>query len=227
MQSLATSNMIYSGRHPFTNMGSQTDRKMNKPTQQRAPMDSPNDTQVYHFLISLKTLQKYTGDNDDNYYLITLPTIVDRPKQITILSSSVSHLDTSNTNKVKTVLLRSPLIERSGFRSSVSISDELMAVLRVPHETRMETIVDITTTISKMTVSVKEQGFSRIIGIPILFTDASTGQSLSVKTDGDINPDSEILIQIETNSYNPSKQQEHRPVIHSTIGSVKVAGSTT
>ena len=88
-------NLIYTGHYPFSNFGSQTDRRLPKPNPNRElkPINGPNDTTSYHCMISLRTLTRYTGSEDDNYYLITLPVVIDRPKTIQITGTTIGHIN--------------------------------------------------------------------------------------------------------------------------------------
>jgi hypothetical protein len=151
------------------------------------------------YAISLRSLTNYTGTTEDNYYLITLPSVIDRPKTIQILGSTIAHLDSSN-NGGKTVYVQTPIVKQSGFRfvnsndTVVSNSDELMGVVRVPNVASSSVVFTIATTQVIMRALIKDQGYSQLIGIPIRFLN-NRGESLALGEDLDL--DGELIIQIE------------------------------
>lgn len=214
MQTKTTAeNLIYTGRFPFQSFGSQTNQNFPKPNPQRAlqPTTGPNDTTVFNFVISLRTLTKYTGSDEDNYYLITLPSVIDRPKTIQVSGNTISHNETGVN--YKTLLIQTPIVKQSGFtldtitNTTTTSTDSIMGILRVPHASNIDTMFSIATTQVITRVPIKEQGYSQLIGIPIRFLN-TRGQALSIvkdSTDGDISADGELMIQIVCESYNPAK----------------------
>ena len=214
MQTKTTAeNLIYTGRFPFQSFGSQTNQHFPKPHPDRAlqPITGPNDTTVFHFAISLITLTKYTGSDEDNYYLITLPSVIDRPKTIQISGNTISHNETGVN--YKTIMIQTPIVKQSGFtvettaNTTTTSTDGIMGILRVPHYSNIDNMFSIATTQVITRVPIKEQGYSQLIGIPIRFIN-NRGQALSVikdSTDGDISADGELMFQIVCESYNPTK----------------------
>ena len=206
-------NLIYNGRYPFTQFGIQTDRNFPKPDPNRTPQvtTGPNDITQYNFVISLRTLTPYTGSDAENFYLITLPSVIDRPKSITITGNTIGHLESGVG--IKTILLKSPIVKQSGYtldtigNSTTTSSDSVIGVIRAPHSSNVNTISTIATTQVRMKVPIKDQGYSQLIGIPIQFID-SRGRPLSIikdSNDCDVSADGEIMMQIECESYNPAK----------------------
>lgn len=216
MQSNASAKqLIFNGRYPYSNFGAQTDRNYPKPDPNRIPQPTtgPNDLTTYNFVVSLRTLTKYTGSDAENFYLITLPSVIDRPKEIQIMGHTIGHND-SSTN-IKTVLLSTPIVKQSGYtldstaeNATVTSSDSVMGIIRVPALSNVDSIFTIATTQIIMKVPIKDQGYSQLVGIPVQFID-SRGRALSVikqNNDGDLSADGELMIQIVCQSYNPTKQ---------------------
>lgn len=74
------------------------------------PISGPNDATKYVVAVSLRTLTNFTGTQQDNFYLITLPSVIDRPRSIQIVGTTIAHLDTSNI-AIKTVYVQSPIVK--------------------------------------------------------------------------------------------------------------------
>lgn len=204
-------NIIFTGQYPYSNFGPQTDRHFPRPDPNSVanPITGPNDIIRHTYVISMRTLTDYTGSQADNYYLMTLPCVIDRPKTIQILGSTIYHVDPAFTGN-KTVYVQTPIVKDSGFRFvntsnvTVSNSEELMGVIKVPSEATSGAIFSIATTQVIMRPSIKDQGYSQIVGIPIRFLN-NRGESLGLETD--LSLDGELIIQIECETYNPNKLQ--------------------
>lgn len=210
MQTKTTAeNLIYTGRYPFHKFGTQTDRHFVKPdpNDPHYPISGPNDATKYVVAVSLRTLTNFTGTQQDNFYLITLPSVIDRPRSIQIVGTTIAHLDTSNI-AIKTVYVQSPIVKQSGYHfittSNISTTntDELVGVIRVPHISVIGTVFTIATNQVIMKSPIKDQGYGRIIGIPVRFLD-NRGESLTLGTDLDL--DGELILQLECDTYNPTK----------------------
>ena len=208
-------NLIYTGHFPFQKFGSQTDRNFKKPVNdQQKYISGPNDITQFNFIISLRTLVPYTGNDAINSYLIRLPTIIDRPTHIQITGNTIGHLDNSTTGLgIKTILLESPLVKQSGYslktneNITVNQGDGIIGVIRIPHIDSVQQISTIVTSQVMFKVPIKDQGYATITGIPIRFLD-SRGKALSIdENNGDLSPDGELMIQINSKTYNPTLRE--------------------
>jgi hypothetical protein len=138
--------------------------------------------------------------------------VIDRPRFIQILGTTVAHVDSTNT-AIKTVYVQTPIVKQSGFHfittSNVSTtnSDELMGVIRVPHVSVVGSVFTIATNHVIMKSPIKDQGYGRLIGIPVRFLN-HRGESLALETDLDL--DGELILQLECDTYNPSKLSQSR-----------------
>ena len=209
----SANNLIFNGRYPFSQFGSQTDRNYPKPDPNRTPQltTGPNDITTFHFIISLRSLTEYTGSDAENSYLITLPSVIDRPKKIQVMGNTVGHQESGVG--IKTILLQTPVVKQSGYtldsisNSTTTSTDGVMGIIRAPHISNASNIFTIATTQVIMQVPVKDQGYSRLVGIPIRFLD-NRGRALSVVKDdptSDLSADGEIMLQIQCETYNPTK----------------------
>jgi len=124
------------------------------------------------FSISMRSLTRYIGSQEDNFYLMTLPTIIDRPTSIQILGTTMSHLDESVTG-FKTVYVSTPIVKQSGYHfvtsndESVAKADAIMGILRIPNVTNVGTVFTIATNQVIFRAQLKEQGYARLVGIPV------------------------------------------------------------
>lgn len=217
MQTRTTAqNLIYTGHHPFNAPGPQTDRHFPRPDPNRRPIynTGPNDIIQHSFVISLRTLTQYTGTaTDTNAYSMRLPTIIDRPTHIQITGNTIGHLDNTTTGLgVKTILIESPIVKQSGYHlettanTSITMSDGVMGLIRVPNANNTSQIFTIADTHIDMKVPIKEQGFASLVEIPVRFLD-NRGTPLSIGSGGDLSPDGELIFKIDCLAYNP--QREH------------------
>jgi hypothetical protein len=115
---------------------------------------------TFHFIISLRSLTDYTGSDAENSYLITLPSVIDRPKKIQVVGNTIGHQESGVG--IKTILLQTPIVKQSGYtldtisNTTTTSTDGVMGIIRAPHISNASNIFTIATTQVIMQVPVKD-----------------------------------------------------------------------